>query len=171
MQLLGAAAAGNEAAVVQLLAAGASPHARAVRPADANNAAVIRQGLSDATPLHMAARCGSLGAMRALLNSGADVNACCLDGLTPLHIAAWNGHAAAVRLLLQQRGLRVGAVSRGTDAAQFASMNGHADVLDALLRAAPSGGGGGAPAPAATAAGGANSSPPLPAPALRRRAA
>eukprot|EP00741_Cyanophora_paradoxa_P007292 tig00001098_g7053.t1 len=54
-------------------------------------------------PLHLAAACGSLDALRAVLDAGADVE--CLDGgtgETPLHAAAGALQAGAVRLLLER---------------------------------------------------------------------
>ena len=51
-----------------------------------------------ATPLHYAARAGSLGAIGALLEAGADRNTRDNDGNTPRDIAEQQGHAEAAAL-------------------------------------------------------------------------
>jgi len=59
-------------------------------------------GLGGFTPLHIAARDGSLSALKALLDGGADVNARSTnDSTTPLLQAAINGQFDAEMLLLQ----------------------------------------------------------------------
>ncbi|KAH8881088.1 ankyrin repeat protein [Thozetella sp. PMI_491] len=51
------------------------------------------------TPLHEAAREGNSAAVRILLSSGADANACSLDGNIPLHLAVQKGHIRRLRSL------------------------------------------------------------------------
>ena len=83
-----------------------------------------------------AARAGDTEAVRALLRSGAQVNAARGDGITALHLAAEHGHAAAARELLD-----VGAaVDPGTRIGRYtplhlAARGGHADVVSLLLEA------------------------------------
>lgn len=60
------------------------------------------------SPLHLAARAGSIEVVRALLDAGAAVDPLCGADETPLMLAAQHGHAGVVRLLL----------ARGADAAR-----------------------------------------------------
>lgn len=56
----------------------------------------------DHTPLYWASECGHAGAVRALLEAGADVNAACaVTRATALTAACAAGHAAVVELLLE----------------------------------------------------------------------
>jgi ankyrin repeat protein len=52
------------------------------------------------TPLHFAAREGEMGATRALLAAGADVNAIAADGKNALGLAIYNGHYELASLLI-----------------------------------------------------------------------
>lgn len=58
-----------------------------------------RDGRGDA-PLHVACRCGSLRATRALLVAGADVNAGNQHGSTPLTLACFHGQRVTAALLV-----------------------------------------------------------------------
>ena len=144
--LYAAVAAGNEAIVRMLLAAGASP----------------RRGKDGAPPLHIAAALGNVGIMRTLLAAGASAKE--LDsgyGRTPLSWAAAGGSVEAVQLLLaggvnprdlckaacegDMASLRNwlehtatpvdAASSDGMTPLMDASRNGHAGVIKVLLRA------------------------------------
>jgi hypothetical protein len=53
------------------------------------------------TPLHLAAACGHVKSVRALLAGGASAGARTPEGFTPLHVAAAAGAAPAVAALLQ----------------------------------------------------------------------
>ncbi|CAM9898082.1 unnamed protein product, partial [Discosporangium mesarthrocarpum] len=59
-----------------------------------------RPGARGRTPLHVAARRGSLGLVAALLKAGAKVRARDRSGATPVHLAARNGHVPALEALL-----------------------------------------------------------------------
>ncbi|HRN78205.1 MAG TPA: ankyrin repeat domain-containing protein [Candidatus Dependentiae bacterium] len=52
------------------------------------------------TGLHVAVHVGSTSCLLALLNAGADINACNEDGCTPLHVAATQGKLNCLKLLL-----------------------------------------------------------------------
>eukprot|EP01114_Cavostelium_apophysatum_P014797 TRINITY_DN3922_c1_g1_i1.p1 TRINITY_DN3922_c1_g1~~TRINITY_DN3922_c1_g1_i1.p1 ORF type:complete len:591 (-),score=160.58 TRINITY_DN3922_c1_g1_i1:303-2075(-) len=54
------------------------------------------------TPLHIAARSGSLDCVRLLLEKGASVNSKDIKGNTPLHLAAIGGYEAMVSLLIKK---------------------------------------------------------------------
>lgn len=53
------------------------------------------------TPLHLAAANADPGALKALIDAGADPNARDHDGMTPLHVAAYSQNAAHAQLLLE----------------------------------------------------------------------
>ena len=88
---------------------------------------------SDATVAD-AARLGDAAAVRALLKSGADVNAAQADGMTALHWAAQKGDAALAGMLLAA-GANARATTRlgGYTPMHLASQAGHAKVVAALL--------------------------------------
>ncbi|MGE0009625.1 MAG: ankyrin repeat domain-containing protein [Candidatus Babeliales bacterium] len=69
------------------------------------------EGPARSTPLILAALRADLGAMQALLNAGADVNA--KDDLlnTPLHAAVESGNAQAVKMILEARPSNIDAVN------------------------------------------------------------
>lgn len=83
-----------------------------VRPAEENSLPIVRQlldagfnigerGAELGTALHWAASMNAWDIASLLIERGADVNACDLDGITPLHEAVSSGHRRMVRLLLQ----------------------------------------------------------------------
>ena len=82
-----------------------------------------------------AVKAGDRAAIRALLRSGADVNAAEADGTTAMHWAAHNGDLQTLdALILEKAG--VNTKNRyGVAPLWLASTNGHADVVGALLRA------------------------------------
>lgn len=84
--------------------------------------------------LLLAARKGNLGAVRALLDKGVDINAKSPYGATPLYFAASNGHAEVVKLLLE-RGANVNAKDSfyETTALNSATSKGRAQVVKLLL--------------------------------------
>jgi ankyrin repeat protein len=88
---------------------------------------------SDATVAD-AARLGDAAAVKALLKSGADVNAAQADGMTALHWAAQKGDAALAGMLLAA-GANARATTRlgGYTPMHLASQAGHAKVVAALL--------------------------------------
>ena len=108
--------------------------------------ATAPEAASDATVAD-AARLGDAAAVKALLKSGADVNAAQGDGMTALHWAAQKGDAELVGMLLSA-GANVRATTRlgGYTPMHLASQAGHARVVAALLAA-------GAPADVRTATG------------------
>ncbi len=68
----------------------------AEHPVDSANST---NGYGD-TPLHIAACWGNIGAIKLLIEAGADINKKGETGFTPLHCAAEQGHPNAVRYLL-----------------------------------------------------------------------
>ena len=89
-----------------------------------------------ATPVADAAMRADIAAVRALLRSGADVNAAQGDGMTALHWAAYRGDSTLAQLLLSARA-RVSTTTRiGTfTPLHIAAQNASAGVVRALLRA------------------------------------
>jgi ankyrin repeat protein len=89
-----AAREGHEAAIRQLLDAGADVNA--VDKMTEDNS--VPDGW---TPLHLAAPAGKTKAAKLLLDKGADANATDENGkLTPLHYTAWGGDIELVKVLL-----------------------------------------------------------------------
>ena len=87
-------------------------------------------------PVADAAMRGDMEEVRALLRSGADVNAPQSDGVTAMHWAAENGDAALARVLIYA-GANVGPLTRN-DAytpLHMAARGGHAGVIELLVGA------------------------------------
>jgi len=94
------------------------------------------EGRSLGNDLLEAARTGDAAAVRALLQTGAEVNAARGDGITALHLAAEHGHAEVVRTLLDagaalERGTRIGHYTP----LHLAARGGHGEVVALLLDA------------------------------------
>ncbi len=89
--------ANQVASAERLLEAGAETSLASLKPARLPNAGAVPAGM---TPLHLAARNGSPGLVKALLFKSADVRAADADGNTPLHIAAANWETNCVRLFI-----------------------------------------------------------------------
>ncbi|KAJ1463150.1 ankyrin repeat-containing domain protein [Pelagophyceae sp. CCMP2097] len=83
--------------------------------------------------VHVAARYGHAGAVRALVEAGADVDSRDSFGFTPLHYAASNGHLRTVEELVSL-GADAGARSTRTEAtaAALARLEGHGKIADVL---------------------------------------
>lgn len=83
-----------------------------------------------------AAKARDVAAVKALLKSGADVNAAQGDGMTALHWAASSGDAALTQMLLAA-GANIRATTRlgGITALHMASQAGHSQVVAALIAA------------------------------------
>ncbi len=60
---------------------------QAIKIMQADRTWIGKQDDMQQTPLHVAAHCGLVGAVRWLLANGADVNARCYNAFTPLHLA------------------------------------------------------------------------------------
>ena len=92
---------------------------------------------SGVTPLWVGSFNGHLGSVKALLESGADINKARTDtGTTPLYIACQNGHVSIVEALLG-RGADVNQARTddGSTPASIASQKGHTLILKSLLDA------------------------------------
>ena len=83
-----------------------------------------------------AAKAKDAAAVKALLKTGADVNAAQGDGMTALHWAAANGDAAMVQMLLSA-GANIRATTRlgAITPLHMASQGGHSQVVAALIAA------------------------------------
>ena len=91
----------------------------------------------DETSLHFAARTGSTGVTRALLDAAPiDVNAVDAAGRTPLHVAATHGHAVVVEALIAAGAdASVKEKDGGCTALHRAARGGHLDCVRALCGA------------------------------------
>ena len=58
--------------------------------------------LSGPTPLHLAARCGSLDSVACLVSNYANVLATDQDGWAPIHNAAYYDHEQVIKLLIRK---------------------------------------------------------------------
>ncbi len=87
-----------------------------------------------------AAKAGDLDAVKAMLQSGGDVNAAHGDGMTALHWAASRGDAAMTQMLLSA-GANIRATTRlgAITALHLASESGHANVVASLIAAGADG--------------------------------
>ena len=88
------------------------------------------------TALHYAAEVGSYPCVRALIQSGAVVEAQDVSGLTPLHLAAQFGHRASAKALLDagaRSSIRSSAASGMKFPVQLAAAHGHEAAVKLLL--------------------------------------
>lgn len=89
---------------------------------------------SGKTPLHFAARSGTVGVIRLLLNAKANIDSKSNLGQTPLHLASINMKLDAVTFLLM-RGSGVNEADKeGWTALHNAAYNGHVLVVETLLQ-------------------------------------
>jgi len=98
-----------------------------------------------AEPLYRAAKFGNVPAVRALLESGMDVNkVLTVDKMTALHVAAFNGHAAFVKALIEAGAdvdkltspeTNIGVVFHNVTPLYAAVTNGHTHVVIELIKA------------------------------------
>ncbi len=106
--------------------------ARMLLYAGANARATTRLG--GYTPLHLASKSGRLGAIKALVDSGAPVNARTSTGATPLMLAAASGSTDAVTLLLDGGAdLNAREAAHEQTALMFAAALDRRDVVALLL--------------------------------------
>jgi ankyrin repeat protein len=82
-----------------------------------------------------AAMRGDVGAIRALLQKGADVNAPQIDGATALHWAVYRDDVVAVELLLDAGAKPAAANRDGATPLAMAALYGNPQVVDRLLKA------------------------------------
>lgn len=92
------------------------------------------------TPLMAAAGRGDLEAVRALLATGADVNAADAHGFTALYHACYNGdedrgYPEVVQALLDAGADKEAPIGYGVRPLMYAAGNGEAGVVEVLLRA------------------------------------
>jgi ankyrin repeat protein len=125
-----------------ILAAALAPQISASLRADSSNpSASARQAQTAVGVLSVvqAAQSRDLPALRALLKSGADVNATQGDGMTALHWAATNGDVDMITMLLAAGGnLRATTRLGGYTSLHLAARAGHTSAVRALLSAGAS---------------------------------
>ena len=93
----------------------------------------------DKTPvLCVAAQCGSMRALRALLAGGAHPDSADVVGLSAAHFAAGCGHTTCLRLLVETGAPLEARASDGSTPLIFAAHKGHAEACQLLLSAGAS---------------------------------
>lgn len=102
--------------------------------ADASHRIANKHG---ATPLHIAARYGSLVAVEALLKANADLEATDNAAWRPLHTAVYYGRRDVTKALLQAKASPSSRIDSGWTPLMFAAKKGLDDLIPALLEAAP----------------------------------
>ena len=99
-----------------------------------DNDIAVYHSVSGVTPLHWAARNGSLEMAKILLESGADSNACDKDGCSVLICAASSGNLQMVEHLLKLGVNADGADHDGSTALSVAAEKGHEAVVQFMLQ-------------------------------------
>jgi ankyrin repeat protein len=125
-----------------ILAAALAPQISASLRADSSNPSASARPAQTAVgvlSVVQAAQSRDLPALRALLKSGADVNATQGDGMTALHWAATNGDVDMITMLLAAGGnLRATTRLGGYTSLHLAARAGHTSAVRALLSAGAS---------------------------------
>ena len=81
--------------------------------------------------LHCVVRWGDLGAAKALIDAGIDINKAGDLGYTPLHVACMKGNTEMVKLLIDS-GADMFALSEGDTAFTTARRGGHGNICEML---------------------------------------
>lgn len=89
------------------------------------------------TPLHIASVWGDIGALKLLLDAGADVNAKGDMGCTSLYNAISWGHKRSVELLLQYRATPYDSNEFGTSSYKLAMTEGNEAIADIVKKYIP----------------------------------
>ncbi|MBD0391455.1 ankyrin repeat domain-containing protein [Wolbachia endosymbiont of Pentalonia nigronervosa] len=87
----------------------------------------------DKTLLHLAAEKDTIGAVKVLIDKGADLNARDQDGKTPLHLAAERNKIGAVKILIEEEADLNARDKNGRTPLHFAASNGNADIVEILM--------------------------------------
>jgi ankyrin repeat protein len=154
LALVKAVKAGEQAAAVKLLEAGANPNQRsadgttALHWAARNNDAMLADRLLRAkanphpenrygiTPMALACESGSPAIVERLLKAGVSADATGPYGETALHTCAYAGNTAAVRMLLAAgASVDPGDSWRGQTPLMWAAAEGHPETMQALIEA------------------------------------
>ncbi len=100
---------------------------------------VSATGAYGMTPLHWAARAGSLACVKLLLDCGADLDARNKSRRTPLQLAAESGQAEVVKLIVKAGADLNTQDRKGRTPLHRATYEGHAEAAEALLAAGADG--------------------------------
>lgn len=128
--LVWAAAAADDAALLDAVESGDTPRVHELLAADANANAADRDGTS---ALHWAAHRNDLDAAAALIAAGARVDAANRYGVTPLYLASENGNAALVEALLDAGADPNSALPAAETALMTAARTGNVATVELLL--------------------------------------
>lgn len=105
----------------------------AVIPLLLENGARVGDAATSWTPFEWALRCGSIGAMRALLEAGANTHECSRSKLSMIHVAVQSQNSAKLRFMIAA-GAKVNATTdKGWTSLHFAATVGGALMVDILV--------------------------------------
>lgn len=105
----------------------------AVIPLLVDNGAKVGDAATSWTPFQWALRCGSIGAMRALLEAGANAHERSPSRLAMMHVAVQSKNPAKLRFIIAA-GAKVNATTdKGWTPLHFAATTGSAEVVGILV--------------------------------------